>query len=1159
MRKVQSIRSVFFRYILWLIVISAILSGLLKIGMEWRRSLQEFNQIRKTYIDHEKELLKQRVETLFYFVRYRRTHTEEKIRELSAKGAIDAKIVFQLMLKNAPPGAPLKVLQNRVIELLKKLKLPSGLGIAALDTGNGRILFSSLDHALTPEQIQLILDHKSSPPFETDDFIGQAEAIPALHLCVTVLEPRKQQEAWLQSQVLNYAASMRFGKEGYIFINTFDGIPLLRDGKRVKNGKSMWELTDPDGIKVIQEEYRAAKKTGGGFIHYSWRKLSTSEVMPKMSYIRGMKDWHWIVGTGTYMDEMEAAISLRKAEFMRRIRWQAGLTLLGFLIVLGIIFLLTKRMGRKLSSEFNVFSNFFQDSATEHRPIDSDSLTLTEFRILAKQANNMILSRERIETALKKSEEKFHQLFEESRDAMSILNRDGFIDCNEALLTLFCASEKSELYIPPWKLSPEYQPDGRLSEEKAKEIIRRTYETGGAKFEWMHRKLSGEYFWCEITLTLIPWDQEDCIFVVWRDITEDKLAHDKLKLSEARLRKSQELSRAGNWEMDVINGHYIASDEAYSIYGYTALETVTPFEEVSRAIHPEDQERVETDFRNFIIDGTPYDTTFRIRRFDDGNIRYVRSMAERVTDSEGRAVKIIGVIQDITELIEKEREIRTEHEKMKITLTSMASAVIVTDRLLNIELMNPVAEKLTGWTQAEAMGKSLNSVYRIMDPETREIVSFRASGDGNTGLPQKDSSGLVVDKNGEEHMALCSQAPIQWKDSGFLGLVLVFRDITEHLKMEQELQKTQRLESLGVLAGGIAHDFNNQITGITGNISLVKAMLKNSPKVNSLLEEAERAGNACKALSRQLLTFASGGAPVRESVNLEELIRDSVSFNLRGQPVDAKLEIKSPLWNANADSGQFRQIMSNLLINAVQAMPDGGTIRVTAENAPQDDPSVTEVSNGERFIRISVSDTGRGIDQELQSKIFDPFFTTKEDGSGLGLSTVHSIVKRHGGQLTLESSPGNGTTFTLLLPAAEKSDAKPTAITETGSVQPLRILIMDDEEIIRDVAQEIFHFLGHSVTATINGEDALKAYRRAMENGPAFDLVLLDITIPGGMGGKETIVRLLELDPDVKAAVTSGYAHDPIIANFSEYGFCGRLEKPFKIEDIERLLNSLFG
>jgi len=1157
MRKVQSIRSVFFRYILWLIVISAILSGLLKLGMEWQRSLEEFSQIRKTYINHEKELLRQRVEALFYFVSYRRTHTKEKIRELSAKWAIDAKIVIQLVLKNTPPGAPLKILQTRAIEMLKKLKLPSGFGIAAIDTGNGKILLSSFDNALTPEQIQLILDHKSSPPFETDGFIGQAVTIPTLHLCVIVLEPRAKQEAWLQSQLLNYAASMRFGKEGYIFINTFDGIPLLRDGKRVENGKSMWELTDPDGIKVIQEEYRAARKTGGGFIYYSWRKLSTSEVMPKMSYIRGMKDWHWIVGTGTYLDEMESAISLRKAEFMHRIRWQAGLTLLGFLVVLGIIFLLTKRMGQKLSSEFNVFSDFFQDCATDHRPIDSDSLTLTEFRILAKQANNMIVSRERIETALKKSEEKFHQLFEESRDAMSILSRDGFIDCNQALLTLFHASDKSEMYVPPWKLSPEYQPDGRLSEEKAREIIRRTYETGGAKFEWMHRKLSGEYFWCEITLTRIPWDQEDCIFVVWRDITENKMANDKLKLSEARLRKSQELSKAGNWEVDLINGHYIASDEAYRIYGYTTLETVTPFEEVSRAIHPEDRERVETDFRNFIIDGTPYDTTFRIRRFDDGNIRYVRAIAERVIDKTGRTIRVLGVVQDITELIEKERKIRTEREKMKITLKSMASAVIVTDSDFKVEIMNPVAEKLTGWTQAKAMGKPLNTIYHVLNPETRERVSFTLPEYEEPEPYRKSETRMVIDKNGEEHMILCSSAPIQWKDSGFLGLVLVFRDITERLKMEQELQKTQRLESLGVLAGGIAHDFNNQITGITGNISLVKAMLKDSPKVNALLDEAERAGNACKALSRQLLTFASGGAPVRESVNLEELIRDSVSFNLRGKPVNAKLEIKSPLWNANADPGQFRQIMSNLLINAVQAMPDGGTIRVFADNVQPDNSP--EGAGHDRFIRVSVSDTGPGIDPEIQPKIFDPFFTTKEEGKGLGLSTVHSIVERHGGQLSMESRPGKGTTFTLLLPASEESGPEPVVSAEGASVQPLNILLMDDEEIIRDVAQEIFRFLGHSVTATINGEDALKAYRRAMENGPPFDLVLLDITIPGGMGGKETIARLLELDPDVKAAVTSGYAHDPIIANFSEYGFCGRLEKPFKIEDIERLLDAMFG
>lgn len=1159
MKKVQGIRSVFFRYVLWLIVVTAILSGLLKVGSEWQRARVEFGQIRETHINHQKELLKQRVQAVFFFVQYQRNHTEQKILELSTKWTNETKALIALALQTTPPGTSLRTRQNHAIDILKKNKPPSGFAITVIDTSKKQTIFSSLSSELTKEQIRTIMVHVSGSPFEADGLIGQALVIPPIHLCIAVLEPRAEQEEWLKNQVLNYVASMRFGKEGYIFINTFTGIPLLRDGKRIENGKTMWELTDPNGVKVIQKEYEAVTKNGGDFIHYSWRKLTNDRIMPKMSYICGMKNWKWIVGTGIYMDEMEAAVNQKKVESMRRIRWQAGLTLLGFLIVLAIVFLLTKRMGRKLSSEFDVFSTFFRDCATAHRPINMDLLKLTEFRILAKQANAMVDSRKQIENALKKSEEKFRHLFEKSRDAKSILSRDGFIDCNQALLTLFHASDKSEMFVPPWRLSPEFQPDGRPSEEKAKEIIRRTYETGDAKFEWMHRRLSGEDFWCEITLTRIPWDEKDCIFVVWRDITESKTALDKLQQSEARLRKSQELSRAGNWEVDLIKGHYLASDEAYKIYGYDALGALTSFQKVSKAIHPDDRARVENEFREFIINGIPYDTTFRIIRFNDREIRHIRSMAERITDGEGRAIQVLGVIQDVTELIEKGREARTEHEKMRITLASMASAVIVTDSQLRVELMNPVAEKLTGWTQPKAIGKPLNTVYHIMNPETRERISFPTPEHGVSEQYKRSSTEIIVDKIGEEHMILSNCAPIEWKDSGFLGLVLVFRDITEHLKMEQELQKTQRLESLGVLAGGIAHDFNNQITGITGNISLVKAMLDNSPKITSLLDEAEKAGNTCKALARQLLTFASGGAPVIESVNLEELVRESVSFNLRGKPVNAKVEIDAPLWNAKADPGQFRQIMSNLLINAVQAMPDGGTIHVSAENVKADNP-LEEVNHEQnRLIQISISDTGPGIAPDLQPKVFDPFFTTKEGGSGLGLSTVHSIVKRHGGQLRMESIPGKGSTFTLLFPVSEEFELEPAVAVLTSPIRPLNILLMDDEEIIRDVAQEIFRFLGHSIISTINGEDALETYKAAMEHGPAFDLVLLDITIPGGMGGKETIDRLLKLNPDIKAAVTSGYAHDPIIANFSEYGFCGRLEKPFKIEDIEKLLGTLFG
>ncbi|NOY22157.1 MAG: PAS domain S-box protein, partial [Acidobacteria bacterium] len=1066
MEKVQSIRSVFFRYVLWLIVVSTILSGILKVGMEWQRSHEEFGHIRESYISNEKMLLKERVNTIFRFIDYQRNYTEKKICELRKDWIRKTRTLVPFAMQVIPSGKSLKHQQKTAINFLKKLNSPSRFGITAIDTATEEILSSSLSTPLTREQRRSILDHANDSPFETDGLIGQALTFPSIRLCIAVLEPRAQQEKWLQNQVLKYTGALRFGKEGYVFINTFDGIPLLRDGKQVKNGKTMWELTDPDGVKVIQEEYEAATKNGGDFIFYSWRKLSNDRVMAKMSYIRGLNDWKWMVGTGMYMDEMEAAINQKKAEFMRHIRLQASLALLGFLLILAVIFLLTKRMGQKLSSEFDVFSDFFQDCTTAHRPIDTDLLKLSEFKILAKQANTMVVSRKRVETALKKSEEKFRKLFEKSRDAMSILSRDGLIDCNQALLTLFHASNKSEMLVPPWKLSPKFQPDGRSSEEKAKKLIRSTYETGSTQFEWMHRKLSGEDFWCELTLTRIPWDQEDCIFVVWRDISKSKIALDQLQHSEIRLRKSQELSRAGNWEVDLINGHYIASDEAYRIYGYNTVGAITSFKEVSRAIHPEDRERVEVEFRDFIIHGTPYDTTFRIRRINDGEIRFLRSIAERVTDGEGRAIHVLGVIQDITELIEKEHEARTEHEKMKITLASMTSAVIATDNELKVELMNPVAEKLTGWKQSEAVGQALDQIYQSIDPETRKPISLPdPTRPDRTQATQSNSTSILLGKDGEEHVVLCSNSAIQWKDSGFLGLVLVFRDITERLKMEQELQKTQRLESLGVLAGGIAHDFNNQMTGITGNISLVKAMLKDSPQMTTLLNEAEKASNTCKALARQLLTFASGGAPLTETVNLEELIRDSVSFNLRGKPVNAKVKIAKALWNANVDPGQFRQVMSNLLINAVQAMPDGGTVQVYAKNAQNSTPSEIKDHTEGKFIHVSISDTGPGIDPEIQSKIFDPFFTTKEEGSGLGLSTVHSIVKRHGGQLSLTSTEGKGTTFTLLLPAAEKQEIKPVATVRSNPVQPLNILLMDDEEIIRDVAQEIFRFLGHSITS----------------------------------------------------------------------------------------------
>jgi signal transduction histidine kinase/ActR/RegA family two-component response regulator len=376
-------------------------------------------------------------------------------------------------------------------------------------------------------------------------------------------------------------------------------------------------------------------------------------------------------------------------------------------------------------------------------------------------------------------------------------------------------------------------------------------------------------------------------------------------------------------------------------------------------------------------------------------------------------------------------------------------------------------------------------------------------------------------------------------------------------RIEQEALKAQKLESLGVLAGGIAHDFNNLLTGIMGNISLAKMHVQKDNKASARLEEAERASERARDLTQQLLTFSKGGAPVKKTASIAQLVKDSASFATHGSNVRCEFSLPDALWPVSVDQGQISQVINNLIINADQAMPSGGKIRVAGKNVTIKPGDMFPLKEG-NYVSISVIDQGVGIDEENLRKIFDPYFTTKEKGSGLGLATVYSILKNHGGYVDVASKTGEGTTFTVYLPA---SDSVPeTESKSEGNGMPVpgkgRILIMDDEETIRDIAAEIVTHLGYDAVVCGDGAEAVELYGMARRSEQPFDTVIMDLTIPGGMGGREAMARLLEIDPQVKAIVSSGYSNDPILARYREYGFCGVMAKPYKVEDFTEILKS---
>jgi signal transduction histidine kinase len=384
----------------------------------------------------------------------------------------------------------------------------------------------------------------------------------------------------------------------------------------------------------------------------------------------------------------------------------------------------------------------------------------------------------------------------------------------------------------------------------------------------------------------------------------------------------------------------------------------------------------------------------------------------------------------------------------------------------------------------------------------------------------------------------------------------LLEQMAERQRMEDELLKARKIKSVGVLAAGIAHDFNNFLTGILGYVSLAKVVAQTDTKVVAYLTAAEQACQRATALTQQLLTFAKGGAPVRHTVSLVELLKECVGFVLRGANVRGDIQIAADLWPVDVDAGQINQVVHNVVLNAMQAMPGGGTVQVRAENVVLAAGVPFPLPEGQ-YVKITVQDSGCGIPEEVLANIFDPYFTTKPEGSGLGLTTAYAIVIKHEGYITIASEVGVGTTVVIYLPASQKAMVSaqthsPVLLSGSG-----RILVMDDEEMIRNVLRELLESLGCTVECVQDGPEAVAAYQRAQAARQPFAAVILDYTIPGGMGGLETLARLRAIDPQVTALISSGYANNPIMADWAYYGFSGVVAKPYTIAQLQEALHNV--
>lgn len=519
------------------------------------------------------------------------------------------------------------------------------------------------------------------------------------------------------------------------------------------------------------------------------------------------------------------------------------------------------------------------------------------------------------------------------------------------------------------------------------------------------------------------------------------------------------------------------------------------------------------------------------------------------------SVRLYRALEGAFELNQRLRgtvaELAEAKQRLSVTLEHMGDAVVAVDTDLRVERFNAAAARLTGVPASQAIGRRLERVLCLVDGQGNTVQAcpqqalFRAQewqtppdtrlASAPTQPWVKLAGSTIVDAQQQPH-----------------GAVLVLHDLTSLKRLDEERLRASKLESLGRLAGGIAHDFNNALTSVQGHLSLLEFELQKNPVTESLLEARQGAVRA-RELASQLLTFSAGGAPIKRTVELSELVRKEVAMALTGTRVRLDFDGQAGL-QAEVDPSQLAQALQSLTLNAVEAMPEGGCLAVTVE-ALDDGSTVHPQLRPGPYLRVAFRDQGQGISPEAMDRIFDPYYTTKGGHTGLGLTTAFSVAVRHGGTLTARNS-SQGATFDLYLPRLKTVAAEPER-TVRAQAPGRRILVMDDEASVRTVTLKMLNRLGFEAETCSDGSQALELYQQAAEQGRPFGLVIMDLTIPGGMGGEEAIRRLLAIDPEAVVMVASGYSNDPVMSEFSSYGFRACLTKPFGLEELRTALGEL--
>ena len=751
-----------------------------------------------------------------------------------------------------------------------------------------------------------------------------------------------------------------------------------------------------------------------------------------------------------------------------------------------------------------------------------------------------ITHRVQAETKLQESESLYKQVVDSASESIVITDKNGrFLFLNPAAAKPLGGTPEEFIGKTFWDFLPSHMADTRMAN------IRKVFETGVGRLVEVPLAYRGETHWFMANTQPIK-DSSGKITAVLTlatDITNRKQVENTLRESEERFRLAFENANVGVCMVDMEGNLIRVNKQMCQIFGYSqdVLEKMTVYD----IAHPDDV-NVSPEFIEHSLSGEVEVSTFEKRYFHkEGHIIWGRVSSSLVKDANGAPDYLISHVQDITQRHRAEEALKTSESRATALLEAIPDMMFRMNR-----------EGVYLDYRAERLALYAQSVDTIIGKKNRDIVPAAFADLVDKKIAQTLATAQM--QTFEYELPVAERGLVQYEarmvKSGADEVIAIVRDITEKRKLEEERLKANKMESLGLLAGGIAHDFNNLLTGLYGNLELAKMFVKKDHRAHKYLETAERSmGNAVR-LTNQLLTFAKGGEPIKEQLALSDLIQETAEFSLRGSNVKLKTDIAPDLWLVEADKGQLSQVISNLVINAQEAMPMGGLITIVAHNREH---------GSTYFVEIQVQDQGVGIPQKYLDKIFDPYFSTKQKGSGLGLATSYSIIHKHNGRIWVESEPNKGTRFTMQIPALAKSGALLTAQQsediDFSQQAPASILVLDDEEVVREAIGGMLEAIGHRVEFARDGEACIAKYKNAQDAATPYDLVITDLTIPGGMGGQDAAQQILHIHPDAKIIVSSGYATDPIMANYKQYGFKGIVVKPYRFIELQEVVRQVLS